>query len=354
LKRTRLRDATLSATLAGATALACLLVVEVALSFFPAFDPPARYYPGEQPSRTHHKAFVADPELGWRMRPGIRHERRTDEFHAVYVSNDEGFRGTGNFEPPGARRRIAVIGDSVTFGHGVGLEDTWAMLVGAALPDTVVYNFAMPGFGIDQMWLAVRTQALPRKPDLVIVGFINDDFSRSFSAWRPDFGMAKPLFVLDEGGLRPAQPEDRPPAAWRFVEEHSRVLGLGSRLARLVSLRLPVGEWWTLNAAILEAIRADCDAAGTPVLFVYLPTKDVRAFPTLAAHMKGTGALFLDLGQPGIAPDGIHYATDRHPNPRGHRWISDRVIEWIHAELPQLATPSGSADAAAARSRPPS
>jgi hypothetical protein len=151
--------------------------------------------------------------------------------------------------------------------------------------------------------------------------------------------MAKPSFVLEDGTLRPTRADDRPAAPWRFVQDHSRVWGLVGRLSRLVSLRLPVGEWWTLNAAILDAIRADCDATGTPVLFVYLPGKDARAFPTLSAHMRRRGAPFLDLGQPGTWPDGLHFAKDRHPNVRGHRWIADRVLEWIRAELPRLAHP---------------
>jgi lysophospholipase L1-like esterase len=338
MKREGARQAALTAALLAGTALACLLLAEVALRFFPGFDPLPRVDPGERANRPH-QAFAPDPELGWRMRPNIRHERDTDEFHVVYASNAQGFRAAADFDVAETRRLIAVVGDSVTFGQGVALEQTWGARVAAGLPQAVAYNFAMPGFGIDQMWLAVRSQALPRHPDLVIVAFINDDFARSLSAWRADLGMAKPSFVVEDGALRPAPVDDRPAAPRRFVEDHSQVWALARRVGRLIALRLPVGEWWTLNAALLDAIRADCDTAGTPVLFVYLPGKGARAFPTLSTHMRRTGAAFLDLGQPGTAPDGLHFETDRHPNVRGHRWIADRVLEWIRAERPELATP---------------
>jgi hypothetical protein len=345
------RYAALATTVLAATGLACLLLAELALRLLPGFDPQLRFYPGERTSLPH-EVFAPDPELGWRMRPGIRHERETDEFHVVYASNAQGFRAAADFDAIETRRRIAVVGDSVSFGQGVALEETWGARVGAGLPDSVAYNFAMPGFGIDQMWLTVRSQALPRRPDLVIVGFINDDFARSLSAWRADLRMTKPSFVLEDGRLRPARVDDRPAAAWRLVQDHSRVWALVGRLRRLVSMRLPVGEWWTLNAAILDAIRADCDAAGVPVLFAYLPVKGVRAFPTLPAHMRRTGAAFLDLGQPGFAPEGLHYERDRHPNVRGHRWIAERVLEWIRAELPRLAAPAGGAATPAPSGRP--
>ncbi len=326
----------LLALLLLATASACLALAEIVLSFFPLFEPLPRSFVGEQ-ENLPHEVFAPDPATGWRMRPSLHHLRDTGEFQVTYASNAQGFRSARDFDPAEVRGKIAVTGDSFTFGQGVELEETWGGLVEAGLPDAVVYNLAMPGFGIDQMWVSVRTQALPLRPDLVIVAFIADDFSRSQTAYRPDMGMSKPLFQLVDGRVAERAAGDRPPAPARFIERHSRLLAGLRHASRLVAYRFPLGEWWGLNAAILGAIRSDCREAGVPVLFVYLPARGARAFPTLASEMRRVGAPFLDLGQPSEAPAGIHFEVDGHLNRDGHRWVSDAVLGWIRESLPELA-----------------
>ena len=77
---------------------------------------------------------------------------------------------------------------------------------------------AMPGFGLDQMWMSVRHQALPLKPRLVIVAFIDEDLDRSLTAYRQWEGFNKPTFELEGGILRPQNAHDRPTGLIRYLE----------------------------------------------------------------------------------------------------------------------------------------
>lgn len=87
--------------------------------------------------------------------------------------------------------RILVLGDSVTFGHGSLAEHTYPLLLEQKLkawrPDVAwqVWNAAVPGYNTSQE-LAQLLEVGPRfKPDLVIVGFYENDFVGNFLVGPP-------------------------------------------------------------------------------------------------------------------------------------------------------------------------
>ena len=318
--------------------LISLALGEVILHFFPAFDPQPRTYVGDESNRPIAN-FVADPEIGWRMRPGHAFAVDTAEYHVAYRSNAQGFRDERKTDAPQASRKIVLVGDSFAFGQGVPFDQTFGALLESSLPGTEVQNLALPGFGMDQMWRSVRSVALPMRPDLVIVAFISEDFTRSLTAYRADSGLNKPTFMLENGALRQKTPADRPNALARFLERHSRLWAGARQGARLLAHRFGIGEFWNVNRAIIDAIRADCREAGARVLFVYLPTRELRTFPALHRYMEASGADFVDLGNAPLSqPQVLHFPHDGHPNPQGHRYVADALLRWIGKEWPALAT----------------
>jgi hypothetical protein len=251
-------------------------------------------------------------------------ETRTD----TYAANAQGFRSPHDFSQAPARL-VGLAGDSFAWGLGVDYRETFGDLIEHAMwrpgetGQTSVFNVALPGFGIDQMWVSVRTHLLPRKPSLIIVAFIDDDFSRSLTAYRPDEGFAKPRFVLEGGSLRPQTQADIDSGVRPWLGSHSAAW----RLIENATVRLrPFGEWWALNTALLDAIAADCRRDGVPVLFVRLPQIDGGPFPSLARHMQQRGLEYIDLGAPGV--EGLHFTEDRHLNARGHEYVAARILEW--------------------------
>jgi hypothetical protein len=123
--------------------------------------------------------YVPDPVRGQRLS-----ENYTGWFAGVPVHiNALGLRDPREYDlakKPNTYR-ILVLGDSVTFGHGSVYEHTYPYLVEQQLKawrpdvDWQVWNAAVPGYNTSQE-LAQLLEVGPRfKPDLVVVGFYEND-----------------------------------------------------------------------------------------------------------------------------------------------------------------------------------
>ncbi len=123
--------------------------------------------------------FVYDPVRGQRFAPDY-----DGWFAGVPVRiNNLGFRDSRDYtlEKPANAFRIVFLGDSVTFGHGSIYEHTYPYLLEQRLkawrPDIgwQVWNVAVPGYNTRQE-LDHLNEIGPRfSPDLVIVGFFEND-----------------------------------------------------------------------------------------------------------------------------------------------------------------------------------
>lgn len=128
--------------------------------------------------------FLSDPVRIQRLAPGYR-----GWFGGVPVRiNQLGFRDNREYslEKSPHTFRILVLGDSVTFGHGSVYEHTYPYLLEQKLKawrpdiDWQVWNAAVPGYNTSQE-LAHLIDVGPRfHPDLVIVGFFENDFVGNF------------------------------------------------------------------------------------------------------------------------------------------------------------------------------
>ena len=77
---------------------------------------------------------VYHPVRGWTLRPGLRDEAAFDGRRLS--SNERGYRGAREVSEskPAGQRRVAVLGDSFTFGEDVGDQETWVHQLGALDP----------------------------------------------------------------------------------------------------------------------------------------------------------------------------------------------------------------------------
>lgn len=90
--------------------------------------------------------------------------------------NELGLRGA---EPQEGKRNILILGDSFTFGAGVGDDETFAARLHAALNGQVsVINGGQPGYGLFQMEAALHRLGERLKPELVIAVIWQGDFLR--------------------------------------------------------------------------------------------------------------------------------------------------------------------------------
>lgn len=144
--------------------------------------------------------LVNDNELGWT----VGSSRRSQD--GLYFSSVEGLRsGAVGAVLAGrsASYRIALLGDSFMFGEEGPFEDSLGHQLEIALgSEFQVLNFGVPGYGVDQMYLKYEKDVRRWNPDVVILGFIDDDVRRSMMVYpfigRPHWLMpwSKPRFVL--------------------------------------------------------------------------------------------------------------------------------------------------------------
>jgi len=133
--------------------------------------------------------FLSDPVRIQRLAPGY-----TGWFGGVPVKiNQLGFRDDREYrlQKSPATFRILVLGDSVTFGHGSVYEHSYPYLLEQRLKawrpdvDWQVWNAAVPGYNTSQE-LAHLLDVGPRfSPDLVVVGFFENDIVENFPVRSP-------------------------------------------------------------------------------------------------------------------------------------------------------------------------
>lgn len=282
---------------------------------------------------------VYDPTLGWALRPGLRGDSTFGE--ASLSSNSVGMRGRREFtlERLPGRPRIALLGDSFTFGDEVSDEETWGARLQERLPETEVLNFGVHGYGHDQILLDFIERAFRYHPDVVVVGFVRDDMYRNLLDFR-DY--AKPRMVLTGRGLDVRNvPVPSPSAVVRRYR-------LGPRLADLLAIVRQGLAWRTganrermeaLTEAILDRLVDEAAEAGAVVVLAYLPHSEELAFPELdlpehrffAAYCEDRAAFCLDLrplflrrmaaGEPIKVPG--HWHAD------GHALVAEGVADYL-------------------------
>ncbi len=118
-------------------------------------------------------------EVGWELVPGASGYGALGEYYHI---NSSGLRGEEHSleKRPGVYR-IAVLGDSFTFGMSVNLEDTYPKRLEKLLqqqkPSVEVINFGVIGHNMWQHYEMLRRRVLAYHPDLVVLGlFAGDDF----------------------------------------------------------------------------------------------------------------------------------------------------------------------------------
>jgi len=288
-------------------------------------------YPGERADRPS-TSFAGDPLVGWRLRPEHRFEWVTEGRRVAYRSDARGFR-VGDHSRDGSRtRRLVLLGDSFVFGFGVGWDESLAGRLEARFPEWEVLNMAQPGFGLDQIAVALEAWALPLDPEAVVVGLLSEDLARCETAYREVEGFNKPLFQLAGGELVRLTPERAPGPARRFLERHSKLIALFRQLDRVIGKRLGRGAWWARNEALLERMRTRLESTGTPALFLLFPKPDPDPVPALAAYAERRGLDFVDLTTGPGRPAAEHYLPrDGHFSARGHAYLFELVERWLSA-----------------------
>ncbi len=115
--------------------------------------------------------FAFHPMIGRCLTPGQYKMNHQEWGEYTIHANGLGFRAEHEFSPlkKNGTSRILLFGDSNAFGDGVTYEISFAGVLEKLLPHVEIYNFALPGFAVDQQYLCYQSIAAQYEHDLVLI-----------------------------------------------------------------------------------------------------------------------------------------------------------------------------------------
>lgn len=213
-----------------------------------------------------------NPVLRWELDP---HDPST---------NSHGFRDRERrYEKPPGVARVAVLGDSVTLGRGIPLEQTHPAVLEELLgPGVEVLNFGVGGYNTGQEVEIYARRGRRYDPDLLIVAYVLNDTIPA--------GAALDAMREEEAPAEPAPPQSRGPgrasgpalAGVLPLVQSELVRLVGKRLSRLGSnSQAPRHPWlgptyrraesWRIVSEGFDRLAALAREDGDPVLVVIFP-----------------------------------------------------------------------------------
>lgn len=146
-----------------------------------------------------------DAKLGWVCKSKANLKFYRPELHNIqYQINPQGFRNSVNFDSinlSSSKKRILLLGDSFLFSILQKEKNTIPSLLQKKLgQEYEIYNLAVPGWGLDQMYLAYKKYVQVINPEQVVLLFIDDDVARLAEAMYWGAG-PKPAYKLENDEL---------------------------------------------------------------------------------------------------------------------------------------------------------
>ncbi|MBI4859472.1 MAG: SGNH/GDSL hydrolase family protein [Candidatus Riflebacteria bacterium] len=272
------------------------------------------------------------PELHHMQRPGAR-----AVLQGVTVQiNSRGLRDVEHAAGPAKGvTRIVVLGDSVTFGWGVAMEDTYPRVLERRLNETSaparyeVINAGVVDYPLSRIVAFYRRELASLRPAIVVVGFslnlANEAPERSVPSIL-DTPLQLPVF-LHSRFENVAARFGRTGSFDRFYQDlyAESNPGFGSFAKRLTRF---IGDLKARQQSVVVASIPD-------VVHLEEPAYRFREIDRRVCELASrAGALTADLypSVKGIpAPKIVNSAEDRHPNALGHRLMGEHLARFIQS-----------------------
>ena len=243
--------------------------------------------------------LTIDPIVGHRLRPNVEGYFTGEGLGFVQI-NKHGFRDEEYSLERSDKKRIAVLGDSMTEADQVDLEQTFHGLLEAEFESRLeVLNFGVRGYSTGQEFLTYRHFVRQFSPDIVVLAFYpgNDikDNNKELSG-----GYPRPYFSFSHGGLelddsfRTSPKHVRPRFVYQvyyFLTDHSIIFSLLDQLR----YRTGLNEAAQHHRVAREHLQVGSDLIYAPTankhLEAWLLTE--RLILELADEVKKDGAEFI-------------------------------------------------------------
>lgn len=281
-----------------------------------------------------------DPLLGWRNQPDVRGMEVFDD--KTLNTNNHGFRGIvdTSYEKEPDRLRIAVLGDSFTFGDEVSDEETYVHFIQQKIPEAEIINMGVHGYGHDQIFLFYESEGQRFSPDVVILGFTKIDMERNVLDFR-DF--AKPVFVEENGQIKlQNNPVPTPEEVLRTDWIRPRLMDGYAIIKESIAIRSGARQQReeTVTTLILKRLASSIRTSGAVPVFVYLPfapevlepdplTSGEAYFFSLCREIPDISCFSSRPAFLEYLRSGSELKIDFHWDDQGHKIIADSLYDFL-------------------------
>jgi hypothetical protein len=300
---------------------------------------------------------VWDRHLALKQLPGARGRIVTPEFTTEIRINSKGLRDAERpYEKAASRRRILCLGDSFTFGYGVGEAEAFAARLerllaaeGAGSGGWEVINAGVPGTGTAHQLAYFDFEGYRYRPDYVLLVFCGrNDFRDNIMCGLYSYDEGK--LVKHDARLSPIGKVRRMVEGlpgYRSIFRNSRLLMfVGHRLTLWAHRRSSIpaqdadriaarkAAAYDLTERLVAGLRDACDARGASLVVAVAPQAepgdDAGDVARLVDFIRAEGIPLIDLATAMNQAEGrgeeCFYRVDHHWTARGHAVVA-RVLK---------------------------
>lgn len=231
--------------------------------------------------------------------------------------------------------RIAIVGDSVTFGHGVpNTADTYPAMLETNLNDNNggnlhfrVLNFGVSAYSLAEMAATLRCRMLDVQPDIVICAFIFDDFDPNRMVAVDEYGYTNDRRLGGGAG--------RFPLIKRVLRNlHLTYLVRDAFIAvkTKVASQVPASTHVSKSYTHLQEFRNIAWQHGIDYCFILLPSFGSDDFSKIIGKLDEDDFQYLDLSNLWKEYELKTYRArkfDNHPSAVIHKEIAARTTAYI-------------------------
>lgn len=258
----------------------------------------------------------------WELKPNLDTLFKFKQFS----TNEFGMRDRSySKQKPPNTKRIVVIGDSYAMGSGVADHESYATLIEDMFAkqyseiNIEVLNFGVGGYGLRNYDAVLRSKAMLFDPDLVIIGFSDNDHEL-------------PKQAELEGKLRLGEPAEM------FYMSHLKNLLVRKVIRRKLFRQIDRSNQDELAHVEnhFTSIISQCNKKGIPAIIAYYPliyNEVTTEFYKEKSEESGFYFVNAAEGLEDIPERKIRVnLLDNHPNELGHQVYADNIYEFIIGE----------------------
>ena len=306
------------------------------------------------PFVTQYGNNVSDKYLPYKPKPFsvIAGTALTGEYSYHYQHNSFGFRDVEHtVYKEQDTYRILGLGDSFTYGIGVGFEETYLYLLETMLNDDVdislnveVIKAGIPRYYPETQRILLDKYGRNYEPDLIIIGFLPNDIVDTH------FGLD--AVVLDRSGYLKTKVANDFGRFGDFIYRNSHFVRIvlqkltSYRMTQIYDPRLEEiyvadghheDDWEKVQDEYIN-IFTIADEIGAKVLLVHIPSKgpwtEDSSYPS---SRLGVLAQMYDIGFVDVLPSmqreslnkSLYYDIDGHTTSNGHKVIADEIHSYL-------------------------